>query len=99
MEKYNLLNKQKSIFRNERLKWPSAHVCGHQPTYVGQSMRTQLGFQKYEKDKFSVIMAEVWNESHINWELFLFHYKKPYMVHFQNTQKSHKKNLRFTRKY
>ena len=22
-----------------------------------------------------------------------FHYKKPYMVHFQNTQKSHRKNL------
>ena len=28
----------------------------------------------------------------------IFHYKKPYMVHFQNTQKSPKKNLRFTRK-
>ena len=22
-----------------------------------------------------------------------FHYKKPYMIHFQNTKKSHRKNL------
>ena len=67
----------------------------------GTFLRTQLGFQKYEKGKFSTIMAEVWNESHIGWEPFqthFFHYIKPYMVHFQNTQKSHEKNLRFTRK-
>ena len=30
----------------------------------------QLGFQKYKKCKFSAMMAEVWNESHIVWEPF-----------------------------
>ena len=69
--------------------------------YAGIFLRTQLGFQKYGKDKFFAIMTEVWNESHIVWEpskpLF-FNYKKSYMVHFQNTQKSHRKSLRFNRK-
>ena len=34
------------------------------------SLRMQPGFQKYKKGKFCAIMAEVWNESHIIWELF-----------------------------
>ena len=28
----------------------------------------------------------------------IFNYKNPYMVYFQNTEKSHRKNLRFIRK-
>ena len=35
-------------------------------------------------------MAEIWNDSHIVWEQFqtpFFTYEKPYMVHFQNTQR------------
>ena len=47
------------------------------------------------------MMSEVWNESHIVWEQFqtpfFFIYKKPYMVHFQKTQKSYRKNLKFTK--
>ena len=40
------------------------------------------------KGKFFCIIAKVWNESHIVWELFqthISHYIKPYMVPFQNT--------------
>ena len=47
------------------------------------------------------MMSEVWNESHIFWEQFqtpfFFIYKKPYMLHFQKTQKSCRKNLKFTK--
>ena len=35
------------------------------PTYMGSSLRMQLGFQKYGKCKFSTIIIEVWNELHI----------------------------------
>ena len=38
--------------------------------YAGMLLRTQLGFEKHKKCKFSAIMAEVWNESHIIWEPF-----------------------------
>ena len=52
--------------------------------------------------KFSAIIVEVWNESHIVWKPFqtsvFFTIKSLTFVHFQNTQKSHEKNLRFTRK-
>ena len=49
-----------------------AAVCVHGPKYVYVDilLRTQLGFQKHEKGKFSTIMVEVWNESHIVWEPF-----------------------------
>ena len=47
-----------------------AYVRGPKPTYVGTILRTQLGFQKYGKCKFPVIMAEVSIESHIIWEPF-----------------------------
>ena len=78
-----------------------ACVRGPKQAYASTLPCTQLGFQKHEKDKFSAIMAEVQNESHIVWELFqtpFCHYIKPYMVHSQSTQKSHEKNTRFTRK-
>ena len=102
------MNKQKSIFGNKMTKvalgmltWVAACVRELKHAYAGTFLRTQLGFHKHKKDKFSTIMAEVWNESHIIWEPFqtpFFRYKNPYMVHFQNTQKSHGKNLRFSRK-
>ena len=49
-----------------------AAVCVHGPkyAYADTLLRMQLGFQKHEKGKFSTIMAEVWNESHIDWEPF-----------------------------
>ena len=42
-------------------------TCVREPThvYTGTFLRTQLGFQKYKKDKFSAVMVEIWNESHI----------------------------------
>ena len=45
----------------------SLHASIRKPkhAYVGTLLCTQLGFQKPEKCKFSVIMAEVWSESHI----------------------------------
>ena len=45
--------------------WAAACLCGPKHAYAGTFLRTQLGFQKHKKDKFSVIMAKVWNESHI----------------------------------
>ena len=50
--------------------WAAAYVCRPKYVYAGTFLRTRLGFQKYEKSKFSTIMAEVWNESHIIWEPF-----------------------------
>ena len=66
--------------------WAVACIHGLKHAYISTFLRTQLGFQKHGKCKFSVIMAEVWNESHIVWEPFqspFFLYKKPYMIHFQ----------------
>ena len=37
--------------------------------YTGMFLLMQLRFQKHKKGKFSTIMAEIWNESHIIWEL------------------------------
>ena len=50
--------------------WAIAYVCGPKYAYAGTFLRMQLGFQKHGKCKFSAIMAEVWNESHIVWEPF-----------------------------
>ena len=101
--------RKKSIFRNKMTEvalslhtWVEACIRRHIPTHTAR-------VQRYKKCKFSTIMAKVWNESHIIWELFqtpffpcskpnFFHSIKPNMVYFQNTQKSHWKNLRFTRK-
>ena len=38
--------------------------------YVGISLHTQLGFQRYKKNKFSALNIEIWNESHIISEPF-----------------------------
>ena len=103
-----MLNEQKSIFGKKMTKvalglrtWVAACIRGPKYVNTGIFLCMQLGFQKYKKDKFFTIMAEVWNESHIVYEPLQTHFfncKKPYMIHFQNTQKSHGKNLRFTRK-
>ena len=45
--------------------WVVAYIRKLKHAYAGTFLRTQLGFQKYKKDKFFAIMAEVWNESHI----------------------------------
>jgi len=50
--------------------WAAAYIRGPKHTYAGTLLRTQLGFQKHKKGKFSAIMAEIWNESHFVWELF-----------------------------
>ena len=44
-----------------------AVACVHEPkhAYTDTFLRTQLGFQRYKKNKFFAIMAEVWNESYI----------------------------------
>ena len=43
----------------------AAYVCGPKLAYTGTFLHAQLGFQKYKKCKFSTIMAEICNESHI----------------------------------
>ena len=47
-------------------------TCVREPkhVYAGTFLRMQLEFQKHKKCKFSAIMAEIWNESHITWEPF-----------------------------
>ena len=49
--------------------WVAACVCEPMHAFTATFLHMQLGFQKYKKDKCSAIMAEVWNESHIVWEL------------------------------
>ena len=72
MEKNNLLNEQKSSFGNKMTKvalgprtWATTCVHGPKHVFAGTFLCTQLGFQKQKKDKFSIIVIEVWNESHI----------------------------------
>ena len=50
--------------------WVAACVRGPKHAYTGTLLRTQLWFQRHRKCKFSAIMAEVWNESHIIYDLF-----------------------------
>ena len=50
--------------------WAVACVRRPKHAYAGTLLCKQLGFQRHKKDKFSTIMAEVWNESHIAWEPF-----------------------------
>ena len=45
--------------------WATACIRGPKHAYVGTFLCMWLGFQKYGNDKFSAIMGEVWNESHI----------------------------------
>ena len=45
--------------------WVVSYVHGPKHAYASTFLRMQLGFQKHKKCKFSAIMAEVWNESHI----------------------------------
>ena len=68
---------KKSIFENKMTKmalslrtWVVSYVHGPKHAYASTFLRMQLGFQKHKKCKFSAIMAEVWNESHIVWEPF-----------------------------
>ena len=43
-----------------------AVACVHKlkHAYASTFLRTQLGFPKHKKGKFSAIMVKVWNESH-----------------------------------
>ena len=77
MENITFFNKQKSIFENKKTKvaigprtCAATCVCGPKPAHIGTLLRMQLGFKKHKKGKFSAIMAKIWNESHIIWELF-----------------------------
>ena len=45
--------------------WAVACIRRPKHAYAGTFLRTQLGFQKHKKCKFSAIKAEVWNEFHI----------------------------------
>ena len=45
--------------------WVAACVRELRHAYTGMFLRMQLRFQKHKKGKFSAIMAEIWNESHI----------------------------------
>ena len=100
---------EKKCHRNLRVCIPVhayAHTCScsacacfmYGYTYTG--MRTHVKVPETMKCKFLTFKTWFWNESHIVWELFqpLFsNYKKPYMVHFQNTHKILWENTRFTR--
>ena len=56
----------KNIFGNKMTKvalglrtWVATYVCKLKHVYAGTFLHTQLGFQKYKKEKFSTIMAEI----------------------------------------
>ena len=75
-------------------------VSGFLHAYASLILRTNSDFEKPKQDKFSTFMLRFGTNSTSfgNCSKFLFsHYKKPYMVYFQKTQKSHGKTLRFTR--
>ena len=68
--------------------------------YVGSILRTHSNFQKAIQGKFSAFMLRFGmnlTSSEDRSKPILSHYKKPYMVYFQNTQKSRGKILRFTK--
>ena len=50
--------------------WVATYIREPKHAYAGMFLRMQLGFQEHKKGKFSVITADVLNESHIVWELF-----------------------------
>ena len=74
--------------------------------HVGLILRARVGFQKHKKkkkkkNKFSALILRFGTNptsfgSHS--KPHFFHYIKPYVIHLQNIQKSHEKNLKFTRK-
>ena len=45
--------------------WVAACVHELKHAYAGMFFCMQLRFQKHKKGKYSAIMAEIWNESHI----------------------------------
>ena len=78
-------------------------TCVRKPknAFVGKFLCTQLRFQKHKKGKFSSIMAEVWNESHIVWESFqtpFFPLYKALHGTFSKHTEITWKNLKFTKK-
>ena len=77
MENIAFLNKRKSIFGNKIIKvafglCTRVAACVREPkhAYASTFLRTQLGFHKHKKNKFSTITVEIWNESNIVWESF-----------------------------
>ena len=50
--------------------WVATCINEPKDAYANTFLCMQLGFQKHKKCKFSTIMADVWNEFHIIWELF-----------------------------
>ena len=50
--------------------WATTCIRGPKHAYAGTLLCTQLGFQRHKKCKFSAIIVEVWNKSHIIWEPF-----------------------------
>ena len=68
--------------------------------YIGIDLCTQLGFQKLWKTSFSALMLRFGMNptSFGSYSKPLFsQYIKPYLAHFQNTQKMLRENPRFTR--
>ena len=45
--------------------WAVAYIRRPKHAYTSTFLRTQLGFQKHKKVKFSAIMTEIWNEFYI----------------------------------
>ena len=45
--------------------WVATCIRGPKHAFTDILLRTQLGFQKHRKGKYSAIMTVGWNESHI----------------------------------
>ena len=69
-------------------------------SYIYTGMRMHARVLETMKDKFFALKLRFGTNptvSRSHSKPLFFQYKKPYMVHFQNTQKILRENLRFTR--
>ena len=75
-------------------------ACNFLHAYAGLILCMHSDFQKPKQGKFSTFMLRFgMNPTSFRdrSKPFFSYYKKPYMIYFQNTQKSYEKTLRFTR--
>ena len=92
----------KNITFNEQINQFLKNKAKGNPHYAhaGPILHTHSDFQKLKQGNFFAFMLRFGTNPTLsgNCSKPLFsHYKKPYMVYFQNTQISHWKILRFTR--
>ena len=103
MENITFYEQKKNLFlENKRPRKPSAYVCRPELVYASlmhPPAHTAKVSETYERKVFSLMLRFETNptSSESRSKLPISHYIKPYMTHFQNTQKILRENLCFTR--